>query len=385
MTPSRYVRQVVATALVFAAAAGVSSGQQVTKYTDTASSLSARWTWATEGAGWPGSDGGYWVGYSIERMMGEHSFTGSFYSDRERNHPTLRELLTGMKMEPTPGDIPEFSGGMNGSVTVHDGGDDPDGRPEKMVKKEVAFLFHLPGSGGREIDKVTASNLSLHVDFRGDPLVWLGGAGGDESVGFLIRRFDETSAEDPKESILMAVGFHRDTKGAYEFLKKVLRGSGPDDLRGSAAFWLGQTDADEARIILAESAMKDGSEEVREKSIFALSQMEGDKALDDLISVARNHPNRETRKHAAFWIGQKAGKKALGALKDIAYNDEDTEVQRSAMFALTQIDNDGGVEELIKIAKTHPNRKIRKDAIFWLGQSEDPKALDVLVDIVRGK
>jgi len=381
MKPSRYFRHLPAVALLILTAQGSSFGQQVTKYTGSPSSLSARWTWATGDGGRSASGGGYWIGYGIERMMGEHSFTGSFYSDRERNHPTLRELLTGMKSEPSLGEMGGFSGRMSGNVTVGDGNE----RTEKMVKKEVGILFHLPGTGKREIDDVKVSNLTLHVDFGGDPLVWMGSADENESVALLIDRFEEASREDPKESILMAIGFHRDTKAAYEFLRDVLRGSGPEDLRGDAAFWLGQTGSDEARKILIESAMNDGSEEVREKAIFALSEMDGEKALDDLISVARKHPNRETRKHAAFWIGQKAGKKALGVLKDLAYNDEDTEVQRSAMFALTQIDNDGGVEELVRIAKNHPNRKIRKDAIFWLGQSEDPRALDVLVDIVKGR
>ncbi len=376
-------RLIPAIVLLLVTAYGLSPGQELITYTETPAPLPARWTWATEGAGRPASGHGYWIGYSIERMMGEHSFTGSFYSDRSRNHPTLRELITGMKGEMTPGDMPGFSGSMKGNVTVDR--DDRGNRPEKMVKKEVGILFHLPGGGKREIDDVKVSNLSLHVNLGGDPLVWLGGAESNESVALCIRRFDEAPREDPKESILMAIGFHRDTKEAYDFLKKVLRGSGHEDLRGSAAFWLGQTNSGEAREILVESAMKDASEEVREKAVFALSEMEGEMALDDLIAIARKHPNRETRKHAAFWIGQKAGKKALGALKDLAYNDEDTEVQRSAMFALTQIDNDGGVEELVRIAKTHPNRKIRKDAIFWLGQSEDPRALDVLVDIVKGR
>jgi hypothetical protein len=352
----------------------------VIRHTDTTSTLADRWAWATTGAGKRDDGNGCWVGYSIVRRMGERSFIGSYYSDRRLNRPSLGELVTGMSVERPP-DVPRDDfGSMEGVMSFDEGNS-----PQRMVDKEVGLLFHVGARKGGEIDDLKVSNLSLHVDLGGDPLVWLGGAGYEESVTFLEGAFKRTESPEAKKEFMMAIGLHNESKRALEILKEVLLSSAGSDLREDAAFWIGQTNTDEARKILTETAWNDRSEDVREKCIFSVSQMEGDAGVDALIALAKGHRDGETRKHAAFWLGQKATEKAVGALKDVAFNDEDTEVQRNAMFALTQVDNGGGVDELIKIARTHPNPKIRKDAIFWLGQSEDPKALDVLVEIVKGK
>lgn len=366
-------RNITAFILLVLLTTGLSSAQTVARYTGGPSPLPDRWKWAGEEARRQGFDRGYWIGYSIERMMGERSFTGSYHSDEWRNHPTLHELVTGIRLEDGPGG----TGGITGKKAGNG--------PEKLVKKEVGILFHVPAGKPERTDDMRVSNLSLHVDLGGDPLVWMGGAEAGESVGFLVDLFSRAATGDTREQLLMAVGMHRETKEAMAFLKNVLRNSDDTELRGDAAFWIGQTETDDGRKVLMETVMKDPSEEVREKALFALTQMEGGKALDDLISVARTHDDRGTRKQAAFWLGQKASKKAIGALKDLTYNDRDTEVQRSAMFALTQIEDGSAVEELIKVAETHPNPKIRRDAIFWLGQTEDPRALEALVGMVKGK
>ncbi len=343
-------------------------------------SLADRWQWATPEAGRQKMTGGYWIGYSIERMMGERSFIGSFYSDERRNRPTLGEVVTGMRAEeqaPAPG---RHSSSWSGMGTMGDKDE-----PERRVRKEVGLLFHIGGNGSEAVIDLKVSNLSLNVDFGGDPLIWLGGGGLEESIAFLETTFRQSTAPDLQEDLLMAIGLHSESPRAIGFMKEVLLGKGDDDLREAAAFWLGQTQTDEARKILVGTAWNDRSEDVREKAIFSLSQMDGEAVIDDIIALAKGHKEMETRKKAAFWLGQKASGKAVGALKDIAYKDEDTEVQKSAMFALTQLEDGGGVDELIKIAKTHPNPKIRKNAIFWLGESEDPRALEVLVGIVKGK
>jgi HEAT repeat protein len=375
--------------LTLAAGSGSSpvfAAETVTRYAGPAAPLTDRWKWAVSEAARNGDSKGYWVGYGIERMMGERSFIGSSYSDERRNKPSLRELVTGVEVN----DLSEFTGGHDGSTSMSGTMNFGDGdTPERMVKKDVGILFHV--GGGRspdidEIDELEVSNFSLRVDLGGDPLLWLGAAGYDESVGFLESRYDDASTDDAKKRFVMAIGIHDESPKAIEFLKEILTGRGDTDLRGDAAFWLGQTDNDAARKVLKDVAWNDPSEDVREKCVFALSQMGGEATIDELINLARNHKDDETRKNAAFWLGQKASDRAVGALKDIAYNDEDTEVQRSAMFALAQVEENGGsVDELINIARTHPNPKIRKDAIFWLGQSEDPKALAVLVEMVKGK
>jgi len=397
-TARRMPARLFAVVTGIALATGLSAAQTVITHTDASTNLSGRWAWAKEEAGKKNLDAGYWIGYSILRQMGERTFIGSFYSDEARNRPTLGEIVTGMRAE----ELPASSGGGFGSThgTMNF---DNDGMPERMVTREVGLLFHIgrvrhenrTGRSGDEgqddrvgrgqVAELEVSNLSLHVDFGGDPLIWLGEAGTDESVDFLDKAFRETPSREVKKEFMMAIGLHRESKKALDILKNILLGSGDPELREGAAFWLGQTKTDEARKILGDVAWNDASEDVREKAIFSMSQIDGEATVDAIIALARGHKDNETRQKAAFWLGQMASKKAVGALKDLAYKDEDTQVQRSAMFALTQIEDGGGVDELMKIARTHPNPKIRRDAIFWLGQSEDPRALDLLVEIVKGK
>lgn len=356
------------------------SDPAVTKYAGPAAALPDRWAWAKSEAEKQGFAKRYWIGYSIEKSMGERSFIGSFYSDRKKNRPSLGEIVTGVRAEELPSFPSDEFGEMSGFVTYDD-----ETTPRKVVRKEVGILLRMGGEGGG-IREVKVSNLSLRVDLEGDPLVWINRADYEESVGFLEARFREASNNEARKSFVMAIGLHDESKKALEILKQTLIGGGDPDVREDAAFWLGQTGAEEARKTLTESAWKDPDKDIREKCIFSLSQMEGEPSVDALIDLARKHPDDETRKNAAFWLGQKASEKAVGALKEIAYSDSDTEVQRSAMFALTQVESNGGsVDELIKIARTHPNPHIRKDAIFWLGQSEDPKAVEALVEMVRGR
>src|SRR5437867_4606996 len=80
-----------------------SRAQTVVRYPGLPKPLADRWQWAREEASNRGFDNGYWIGYSIERLMGERSMVGCYSSDRQRNRPTLAELIAGMKQEHSPG------------------------------------------------------------------------------------------------------------------------------------------------------------------------------------------------------------------------------------------------------------------------------------------
>ena len=367
--------------IVLAFALSIDSGiaQPVIHTPDTSKPLNDRWSWALAEAKTKQLGKSFWIGYSIDRLMGERSYIGSFYSDMRRNTPTLGELLTGMKPDDRIDDRTSHGfSSMDGNFSF----DDED-KPERKVIKEVGILVHVSDTDGNHIDELKVSNLSLHVDLEDAPLLWLGSADHPQSVSFLESIFSESKLREVKKHLIMAIGLHDESKNAISFLQRTLQGSENSEVREEAAFWLGQTDTDEARKTLLETVQSDESARVREKAVFALSQMRGEESTDALITIAKSHRDRETRKKAAFWLGQKASEKAVGALKELAYKDEDTEVQKSALFALTQIHGGDSVTELIKIARTHPNPKIRKQAIFWLGQSEDPKALDALIEIIR--
>jgi hypothetical protein len=363
MNAARTVASLVLLAL--AAAAGDSAAQTVLRPPDAARDLPARWEWAGRDARAAGRAQS-WIGYSIVRMMDENSYIGSFSSDERDNHPSLGEVLTGLRQERTgPG------GGSHG---------------RRRVPKEVALLFSVGASapgGAPAVTEVRMSNLSLRADLGEAPLYWLGAARPEESLSFLASLLREAPSTDVRIGLVEALGLHGGCEGLFPLLSSIARGDGVPEARSRAAFALGGIATPASLALLAEMARKDQSEEVREQAVFAVSQMDSGYGMETLIGIARERGlRREVRSRAAFWLGQAASAKALRALKAITEEDDDADVQRQALFALAQSDT-GGVEAVIAVARGHGSPRLRRDAIFWLGQSEDPRALDALVAILR--
>jgi len=339
--------------------------------------LAERWKGAVDEAKKRGFSKGYWIGYSIQRLMPENSFIGSYYTDERRNKPSLQELLSGQVQ------VDVSSPDRSGNYTVTDGVTIVGGTESRShkVMKEIGFLLHFARDG--KPDQVKATNLSLRVDLEGDPLIWVGGADDKESISFLKSRFVETVSNKVKEHVVRSIGLHAPSAVVLSFLRDILTGSETGNVREEAAFWLGQMNTDEALTALVEAAETDRSENVREKAVFGIGQMEGDRGVDALIKLARKSSGKKVREEAAFWLGQRASEKAVTTLKDLAFSSDDTAVQKSALYALTQLPDGSGVEYIIKIAQTHPNPKVRKEAVFWLGQCDDDRAIEALIKIVR--
>ncbi|MBI1808234.1 MAG: HEAT repeat domain-containing protein [Ignavibacteria bacterium] len=368
-------------ALLFVASTAYQQSEKVVRHPDSNTQLIDRWKWARVEAESRKFSNGYWIGYSIQRLMQRNWSIGTHFSDERRNHPSLAEVITGQKEV----DIRSLkASGQNltivGNQIIIE---DETGRHEKVMK-EIGILFHFPRDRADQTNQVIVSNLSLIVDLEGAPLLWLGGADEEESVAFLHDQFTSSRSDEVKEQLIAAIGLHEKSKKVFTTLREALTGSETNEVREEAAFWLGQMNTDEALKLLVHTVETDRSDDIREKAIFAISQMEGELALDALIGIARKNPDSEVRTKAMFWLGQKASEKAVATLRDIAYSEEETDVQKSALFALTQLPDHTGTDELIKIAKTHPNPKVRKEAIFWLGQcDDDPRALETLIEIVK--
>ena len=336
--------------------------QDAVHHPEPSAALGQKWQWAESQA--EDFERGYWIGYSIERLMGENSFIGSWSSRGRRM--TLHEVLYGEK--------PEFD--------LRDRRHRRDRASERKVVKEVALLFEF-APGATQARAIHVTNLSRHVDLEGRPLLWLGGAEDGESLDFVEQQYRRARSDEVKEDLVLAVSIHDETGRVVPILTDILTGDDADDVRESAAFWLGQHDDASALDVLRQTARDDRSEDVREQAVFAISQMDLPEATEALIDAARNGP-RGIRKDAIFWLGQKASERAVEALGDMVQDETDAELQKQAVFAISQLPDDDGVPLLIEIARTHPTAKVRKDAIFWLGQSDDPRALDALVALVRG-
>jgi HEAT repeat protein len=423
----------------------VGLAQRIIKHPNPVQKLGNRWEWAKKQSKSKKFQTGFWIGYSIDRLMGENSYIGSFRSDRYEKEKSLAEIVYGKKIKPQEENLTDDQKVRRAAKKVIEELENSN-KPDKKILKEIAFLFRFD-KPSKDLNEIKVSNLSLLVELDNLPLIWIGKTNDGESVNLLEEQYNKNLSDDVKEDLITAVALHKTSDQVVDFLSEIILSKEANDIREKAVFWigehesnktlklitktaqrdrstdvrekavfsiyrmgskkandvlvdlayhankrqvrekaifwLGQKDSPRAAKILGDIATNDGDEEIQQKAIFGLSQLKDDKSTNVLIKLAKKHPNKESRKKAIFWLGQKASQKAFDTLEDMAVNENDVEIQKKAIFALTQLDNDRGIPVLIKIAKTHSSREVRKKAIFWLGQSDDARALETLVEIVR--
>ncbi|MBI4427982.1 MAG: HEAT repeat domain-containing protein [Ignavibacteriales bacterium] len=352
-------------------------GQPVISYKGPRAELSQRWPWGLKEASQQGFSRGFWLMYSIQRLMDENSFitTGMFFSASADNRFNLYDLVLDGKE-----DTIQFQGqSRNKGLSMINRGR----RTPFKVMKDVAILVEYSEAQALTIESINMCNMELNHNFKKKPVLWLGPAEDEESVIFLEGLFAQLNDSDLKENAVNAVGAHQQSRRAFTFLKGILTGDEAPKVRSQAAFWMGNQPRPEALNVLVEVAQSGAPKEVKEQTVFAISQIESEEALDQLITLARKGRDSEMRRKATFWLGQRVSRKAMNALEDMVAEDEDTEVQRQALFALSNIPGGGGVERLISVAKNHPKARIRKQAIMSLGQIDDPRAREALIEIAR--
>jgi hypothetical protein len=321
---------------------------------------------------------GFWIGYSIDRLMGEHSTIGSFTDGRR--DPSIRDILAG-KTTAAGAESIDLRGEAKAALDRID----RKGEPEKKVVKELGFFLEYGPEKTPALAKVRLSVLELSFDFKGRTLIWLGKAAEDRSLALVESLYGLGGSDDLRESLVAAAGCHGTPALVLPFLEKVLAGDRSDEIRKDAAFWIGQQNDPAGLRLLAKTARTDRSREVREGAVFGLSQIELPEAVDEIVALAKGAEMKDVRKQAVFWLGQMASEKSGRTLEQIAVADGDLEVQEHALFALAELPDNGGVDALIKLAKTHRDARIRKKAVFWLGECDDPRALEALIAIVKGK
>jgi HEAT repeat protein len=358
--------------------------QQIIHHPNNLDPLEGRWAWAWKEVAIRKPANGFWIGYGIQRWMGQHSLIGSFRDDSGDRDVSLHELLYGQKESLTVSGGEESLRREAEKVLERRSGHK---YMEPKVLKGVAMLFGYGSDADEPTQprKIVVCNLSTSPDLQNRPLFWLGRSRDGESVAFLRNMFDQPHTERIRESLVFAISLHDSSDRALRFLRDVLTGGESERIRGSAAFFLGERDHEEDVTLLVKLATHDASRRVRDQSVFGLSRMQSDVAVEALIELAKHCERKDVREKAIFWIGQKASDRALVTLKEIAFSDDETGIQRQAVFALSRLKNDDGVKELIEIAKSHKSSQIRREAMFWLGRSDDPRAFDFLVRMIRRK
>ncbi len=378
------------TFLVLLAAAFPSSiFSQVFHHQDPSANLSERWDWAMQEATKQKLKAGFWIGYSIKRLMWEHHYICSTdeHTIVSTHFPnflrgdTLEKILSGKVTYTTLSDEEKVK--LQAKRALADL--EEEGKHERKVWKDVAILYKFGSHSSQVPVTFRASSLDLLFDPEGLPIFWLDKAEEEQSISILSNLYERTSSEKHKKRVITIVGLHGTSDYAVSFLEKVLISSEPDTLRARAALELGDQDHERAVKLLHQAAKNDRSYEVRKKSVYGLEDINLPSAADALIDIAQNGKDREIRKRAVDCLADIASKKVAAALKGIAYKDSDTEIQKRAVYALEDLPDDEGIPYLIDIAKTHHKVAIRKAAIYCLGDSDDPRALRALIEIIKSK
>jgi hypothetical protein len=353
---------------------------------DPAARLADRFSWAARQATPPAFAKGYWVGYSIQRIMGERSYIGSWHGWSGRpddGEPTIEYLIAVAKNGPPPKRPDDEILREAARKALEDA--DRKETPERRARKDVGLFFRFQPGPKRNSLSIEMSNLKLSFDFEGLPLVWLGSAKNDESVSYLESLYRTEAAWDKKEDLLSAISVHQEPRSVIPFLDGILKSNAPQAIRGEAAEGLGEQDDAQSVLILRRVIRSDTSSAVRERAISGLVEMSRPEALEFLIETARQASDRELRKEAVRGLAEKASEKVGPSAPRASFDDKETEVQRQAVEVMAELPPAEALPVLARIAETHANLEVRRAAIEALGELEDPAAVTILIRLIKGR
>lgn len=373
------------------ALAGSLAASQIIRHPAPSGPLAGRLDWALQEAAKSSAGKGFWVGFGIRRLMGEHSQMGMNVSFTS-GVPALAELIYGRR----PLVESRISAGETTGATVGKASDRVGaGRRERKVLREIAILmkFGVPetpraigatrATGARKPQSVSACSLAYSVSLEDLPLFWLGPAADDDSIQLLQSYYGPDASESLRASLAEAVALHRKPELVVPFLERILNGREPEKLRVDAAEFLGDQDDTRALDILRRTVRTDASLEVRKGAVSGLTEMDLPASADVLIDLALHEREADVREEAIRGLAEKATKATIAALEQLVDADKDAEIQKRAVSALADLPGKGGLPYLIKIAKTHPLRDVRVEAIEALGDFRDPAAAKALLEIIK--
>jgi hypothetical protein len=345
--------------------------------------------WARREAKTNGWAKGFWLGFGIRRLMGEHSSMGwSPWGGPERRL-TLEDLISGRKtplekkiadeqaVRGTAASMPDAARSM-AARRLGDG-------PERPVLRDIAILLRLPASETPFPADIRISNLNLPFDFEELPFVWVGMAADSESLAFLMPLYAKAVAQEDKLSALWAIGLHRNAAAVVPFVERILSGQETEEVRGEAAWCLGEQNDPRALELLLKTIKADPSREVREQAVHGLVELELPAAADALISLALQGADGQVRSEAVQGLAEKATAAAVKALEKISAGDRDREIQEEAIHALADLPHRSGLPYLISLVKTHPDGKVRTEAVEAIGDVGGAEAVKVLTELARGR
>lgn len=334
-------------------------------------------------------DKGFWLGFGIRRLMGEHSSMGWYPRGGAGTRLSLDDLINGRKtpLERKVSNDQAARGtaaSMPGEARVFAAARRSD-EPERPVMKEVGILIRLTARPEDFPADIRISNLDLPFDLEELPFVWVGIATDPESLAYLIPLYSRASSDEDKRTILWAIGLHRDPAVVVPFIDRILAGKEREGIRAEAAACLGEQNDPKALDLLLKTIKTDQSHEVREQAVEGLVEMDLPAATEALISFALNGADRPVRSEAVRGLADKASAATVKVLVKISSGDKDPEIQKEAIHAIADLPGRSGLPHLISLVRTHPDETVRKEAVGAIGDVGGAEAVKTLTDLARGR
>jgi hypothetical protein len=390
-------RQAGAADIAAPAAAAAMSGQasapgavQALIHPRPAGPIAERVAWARGEAKAYRWEKGFWIGFGIRRLMGEHSSMGWYPWGGPEMHLTLEDLISGSRKTALEKKIDNdqaargTASSMPGLVRSFAAGRRED-EPERPVMKDIGILLRMTAGDEKFPADIRISNLDLPFDLEERPFVWLGPATAAESLDYLIPLYGQAAKEDDKRSLLWAIGMNQDAAAVVPFVERILAGKESEEIRAEAASCLGEQNDPKALALLLKTIKTDPSEEVREQAVGGLVEMALPAASEALTALALSGTDRDIRKEAVRGLADKADAAAVKALEKIAAGDKDAEIQEEAIHALADLPGRGGLAYLVNLVKTHPDTDVRREAVEAIGDVGGDEAVKILTEWARGR
>lgn len=286
------------------------------------------------------------------------------------------DVRPGIAIDP---DIEQFNGSMNsfGGTTVFRG--KVDGMTIE-TRNLGLFLLHDPQTG--VITRAEVYNLERKHEYSNYPVYWLGRAGNEESLNYLLGLVESARPERVVETATVALAVHDDRR-VNEMLKNLVRQSKNGDVRKTAAYWLGHIGGEHA--FLSELVRNEReNRELREAAAHAIGMSRDGEALAAIQSLYATVGDGDVR---AALVHSAAHNEDAGAasafLLRVARTDRDHDVKAQAIHRLGQFDTEQIVDELMKIYAADRGGEVRQGVLHALSQMSNRRAHAQLLDIAR--
>jgi HEAT repeat protein len=221
------------------------------------------------------------------------------------------------------------------------------------------------------------------IDVRGDAIFWLSQTRSEQAIPALDSVLFSAGNDEIRNKAIFSLSQFRDERARQALRRAAEDEKLPEELRGQAIFWLGNTHGNADLDYFKTLFKKTSNEDLRSKIVQAVSQTSSPEGTAWLLDIARDKSfDVETRKNALFWASQRRLLDLDQVMQIYAGAKGDDAMQEQVIFVLSQRRESAAVDKLMDIAKNDQNIEMRKKAMFWLGQKNDPRVKQFLLDII---